>query len=78
MKKFRPKLDQTYWMLNSRWEVKQTELTGSCKSIGRVEAGNCFKTKQEAQEFATTLKRIRAGKLQVGTVKRSRWAFWRG
>lgn len=72
-----PKKGQPYWMLNSRWEVRQSENTGSSKSRGRVAAGNYFKTKEEAEEFAEALKKMRAGKLQVGAVKRPRWAFWR-
>lgn len=33
--------------------------------------------KKEAEEFAQALKDMRAGKLQIGPVKRPWWAFWR-
>lgn len=51
MLKFYPKKNQVYYMINSRWEVKETLHTGSKKSKARISAGNCFKTKTQANYF---------------------------
>lgn len=48
---YKPKKNQPYWMINSRWEVKQGVANGSNKSNGRIAVGNCFRTKEEAQAF---------------------------
>lgn len=72
--------EATYFMINSRWEVKEAPMTNSKKAKGRFAVGNKFKTKKEAEEFAQAVKDMRAGKLQkIGSSKQKRpwWAFWR-
>ena len=48
---YKPKKGKAYFMLNSRFEVKQTENTGSKKALDRIKVGNCFKTADEAMKF---------------------------
>lgn len=48
---YKPGRGKSYWMINSRLEVKQTENTGSDKSAKRINAGNSFKTQAEAEKF---------------------------
>lgn len=48
---FKPRKGQAYFMLNSRFEVKQTENTGSKKAADRIKVGNAFKTADEAMKF---------------------------
>lgn len=46
-----PEKGQQFWMLNSRFEVIQTQNSGSEKSLKRIATGNCFETKEAAEEF---------------------------
>lgn len=62
MKRFQPNKNENYWMINSRWEVKQSVNTGSKKFHDRVKAGNCFQHLEEARTFCTDMKLIRNGK----------------
>lgn len=62
MKRFQPKKNEIYWMINSRWEVKQSINTGSKKFHDRVKAGNSFQHLEEARTFCTNMKLIRNGK----------------
>lgn len=48
---YKPKVNQNYWMINSRFEVKQTINTGKQKSLKRIEVGNAFETREQAQAF---------------------------
>jgi hypothetical protein len=48
---YKPAAGDVYYMLNSRFEVKQTTNTGSGKSSKRISVGNCFKTAAEAEDF---------------------------
>lgn len=48
---FKPRRGQTYFMLNSRFEVKETQNTGSQKARDRIKVGNCFKTAEQAMKF---------------------------
>lgn len=48
---YKPRKGSKYWMINSRFEVKQTEHTGSEKSRKRIAVGNVFKTEKEAKHF---------------------------
>lgn len=61
MKRFQPKKNENYWMINSRWEIKQSVNTGSKKFDGRVRAGNCFATEKEAKDFLHKVKALRNG-----------------
>lgn len=65
MKRFQPKKNEIYWMINSRWEIKQSVNTGSKKFDGRVRVGNCFATKEEAVIFLNDLKMLRNGKIII-------------
>ena len=51
MRKFKPKIGQEYYMLNSRWDIKKPIHTGNLKSMDRIRAGNCFRTHAEAEAF---------------------------
>lgn len=65
MAKFKPKKNQNYFMINSRWEVKQAPNTGSHKANGRIAIGNCFKTQEEAELFRERLlKKVPMSRLQ--------------
>lgn len=48
---YKPKKGSSYFMVNSRFQVKQTENTGSQKSADRIAAGNAFRTHAEAEQF---------------------------
>lgn len=71
---YKPKKGKSYFMINSRFEVKQTENTGSKKATDRIAVGNCFKTKGEAHAFAYLVKQGAKGNF-VG-FKRRWWRFW--
>lgn len=71
---WKPKKGQKYYMMNSRFEVKQSEYTGSKKAIDRVAAGNCFKDKTEANAFAYLVRQAAKGNF-IG-FKRRWWRFW--
>lgn len=83
---FKPRKNQRYFMINSRFEVKETQNTGSTKAKGRIAAGNCFKTKQEATEFANTVLKlankqtippiIMSGKFEKPRKPQPWWRFW--
>lgn len=83
---FKPRKNQHYFMINSRFEVKDTQNTGSKKAKDRIAVGNCFKTKQEATEFANKVLRL-AGKQTIPPIKMTGkfaaplnplpwWRFW--
>lgn len=65
---FRPEAGQVYFMVNSRFEVKQTTNNGSGKSSKRISVGNCFKTQAEAEEFRLFILRRSTKKW---------WQLWR-
>ena len=66
-----------HWVINSRWEVRFVSNTAlSNKANRRIAAGNCFKSKKEAQAFLITMRELKAGKLQIVAV-RPWWDFWR-
>lgn len=65
---YKPPVGQQYFMLNSRFEVKQTENTGSPKAAGRIGVGNSFKTAAEAEEFRLFILRRSTKKW---------WQIWR-
>ena len=48
---FKPRKGQHYFMINSRFEVKETTNTGSKKALDRIKVGNAFKTAEEAMKF---------------------------
>jgi hypothetical protein len=48
---YKPGRGKSYWMLNSRFEIKQTENTGSEKSAKRIRVGNAFQSQDEAEQF---------------------------
>lgn len=52
---YKPRRGGKYWMINSRFEVRQTENTGSDKSRKRIQVGNSFKTKEDAEQFKLQL-----------------------
>lgn len=56
-----PKKGQSYWMINSRFEVKETTHTGSEKSKKRIAAGNYFSRKQDANAFCYLVKELAKG-----------------
>lgn len=71
---YKPRIGKSYFMINSRFEVKETTNTGSVKSQKRIDAGNCFKTKTEANAFAYL---VREGAKGVFTgFKRHWWRIW--
>lgn len=65
---FKPRKGQKFWMLNSRFEIKETVNTGSTKSKGRIRAGNCFKTKTEVAEFKQHI---------TNHLNKKWWEFWK-
>lgn len=71
---FKPRKGQNYWMINSRFEVRETTHTGSSKSNKRIEAGNYFKTKSEASAFRYLVKELAKG--NYTGFKRRWWRFW--
>lgn len=48
---YKPTTGRNYWMINSRFEIRETTNTGSSKSKKRIKAGNCFRTKADAERF---------------------------
>lgn len=78
MRTYKPRKGSAYWMINSRFEVKETTNTGSKKSLKRINVGNCFKTKQEANAFAYLVREGALGKF-TGFKRRSWWRqlLWR-
>lgn len=48
---YKPKQGKNYWMINSRFEIRETTHSGGAKSLKRIEVGNCFKTAKEARQF---------------------------
>lgn len=71
--KRKPKIGQTYWMINSRFEVKETTNTGSQKAQDRIAAGNYFKSRAQAYNFANLVRGVAQGKLAAP--KRKWWKF---
>lgn len=69
----KPKKGQGYYMINSRFEVKYTDHTGSLKSQKRIDAGNCFKKRSEAKAFAYLVKELAKGNMTG--FKRRWWRF---
>lgn len=72
---FKPRKGQKYFMINSRFDVKQTENTGSQKAQDRIAVGNCFKTENEAKAFSYLVKQGAKGNF-VGFKRR--WWGWYG
>lgn len=70
---WKPKKGQSYWMINSRFEVRETTHTGSNKSTKRIEAGNYFKTAKEAKAFVYLVKELAKGNFTG--FKRRWWRF---
>ncbi len=48
---YKPTNGRNYWMINSRFEIRETTNTGSNKSKARIKAGNCFRTHKDAVRF---------------------------
>lgn len=48
---YKPRKGSNYWMVNSRFEVRQTTHSGGEKSLKRIDVGNCFKSEKEATHF---------------------------
>ena len=48
---FAPQVNEEYWMVNSRMEVKKTFNSGKARSLKRIKAKNCFRTEKEAKLF---------------------------
>ena len=48
---YKPTTGRNYWMINSRFEIRETTHTGSNKSKQRIKAGNCFRTEKDARRF---------------------------
>lgn len=48
---YKPTTGRNYWMINSRFEIRETTHTGSSKSKQRIKAGNCFRTAADARRF---------------------------
>lgn len=71
IKRFRPKRGQSYYMLNSRWEVKVAPFTNSQKACDRVKAGNAFRSNSEAADFAKDILALRRGEVIVDARKLS-------
>lgn len=71
---WKPKKGDTYYMINSRFQVKQCEHTGSNKQNDRIAAGNYFKEKSEANAFAYLVKELAKGNFTG--FKRRWWRFW--
>lgn len=69
-----PKEGQSYFMINSRFKVRQTTHTGSKKSNERIEAGNYFKTQAQANAFCYLVKQLAKGNFTG--FKRRWWRFW--
>lgn len=53
---FKPKTGHPYWMINSRWEVKQSPNTNSKRSKDRIRVGNCFRTREDAEAYLAVMK----------------------
>lgn len=70
MSAFKPKKGEKYYMLNSRFEIKHPEYTGSEKAKRRVGAGNSFATLSEVYGF-------RAKIMQIVNPKKQWWEFWK-
>lgn len=70
----KPKKGQRYFMVNSRFQVKETTHMGSKKAEDRIEAGNYFKTRSEANAFAYLIKELAKGNLTG--FKRRWWRVW--
>lgn len=60
---YKPPKGRNYWMINSRFEIKQTTHTGSEKSKKRIAAGNSFKTHKDAKQFRAAV--IEASVLEI-------------
>lgn len=59
MNTYKPRKGSHYYMINSRFEVRQAQHIGSAKSNARIAAGNCFKTKMEAHTFLMNMRLMR-------------------
>lgn len=70
----KPRKAQTYYMINSRFEVKQVTHTGSQKQADRIAAGNYFKTKTEANAFCYLVRELAKG--NYTGFKRRWWRLW--
>ena len=74
MKRYKPRVGKSYFMINSRFEIKYTVHTGSEKSRKRIEAGNCFKTREQARAFRAMIDDVLSG-VPIPTAK-PWWRFW--
>lgn len=72
---FKPKANQGYYMINSRLEVKHTENTGSLRSQKRIDAGNCFKKRSEANAARYLFSELLKGNM-TGFTRKPWWRFW--
>ena len=70
---YKPKKGKSYWMINSRFEVRETTNSGSAKSLKRIEVGNCFRTAKEARAFVYLVKELAKGNF---TGFKRRWWKW--
>lgn len=61
---FKPKLNQEFYMLNSRFEVRKTVNTGSIKQQKRIEAGNAFETQAQANAFRSMVSKAAHGEFE--------------
>lgn len=75
MKKFKPKIGNAYFMINSRFEIKQTFHTGSEKSKKRIEVGNCFKTRGQANAFRSIIDDVISAGVPIPD-KKPWWRIW--
>lgn len=76
MPRWEPKVNETYYLINSRFQVRKGLNTGSKKSFQRIIAGNAFRTAKEAQDAQRLIyEALRVGKVGKHSIGRFIFLF---